>query len=178
MPLLSKSKTNQSQGEACLVTMRVGLELTRRSQVGQFAALSLLHLACTADLPGPEVAEAPGHAFVEVPFAPPPARVETVPSQPSNDDVWIDGEWVWQSGRWAWRSGYWLVPPAETVFSPSKLRRTKLGTLLLARGTWWDSSGREIESIRSSTSAHPQEGSVVTPHGQLEKAAPNIESGK
>jgi hypothetical protein len=146
--------------------------------VGQFATLALLHVACTSDLPGPEVAEAPSHAFIEVPFAPPPARVETVPARPSPENVWIDGEWVWQSGRWAWKNGYWLIPPAQAVFSHSSLRRTKSGTLLLARGMWWTASGQEIESIRTSTSAHPSEGPVVTPHGQLEKAAPNIESGK
>jgi hypothetical protein len=159
------------------VTMHGGSALTRRSQVRQFASLLLLSVACGADLPGPQVGEAPEHAFTEVPFAPPPARVETVPPQPSSDDVWVDGEWVWQGGRWAWRNGYWIVPPEEAIFSPSTLRRTKLGALLLARGAWRDSSGREVE-IRSSTSAHPREGPVVTPHGQLEKAAPNIESKK
>jgi hypothetical protein len=111
---------------------------------------------------------------VEAPAPPPPARIETVPPQPSSDDIWIDGEWVWQSTRWAWRSGYWLTPPPGALFSPSTLRCTKTGTLLLARGAWWNATGHEIEPIRANTSARVHEGPVVTPDGQLEKAAPNI----
>lgn len=150
------------------------ISTTRRSQVRHFAAASLA-FACSADLPGPEVARPPATAYVEVPAPPPPARIETVPPQPSSDDIWVDGEWVWQSARWAWRSGYWLTPPADAVFSPSTLRRTKTGTLLMARGAWWDANGHEIEPIRANTSAGAREGPVVTPHGQLEEAAPNIE---
>lgn len=174
MPMQSKSKTNACNSLACAVLMEAMRSITLRSQVRHSVAAALI-VACAADLPGPAVGEAPNSAFVEVPAPPPPARIEFVPPQPSSNDIWIDGEWVWQSGRWAWRSGYWLVPPPEALFSPSTLRRTKTGTLLLARGAWWDATGHEIESIRANTSAQAREGPVVTPHGQLEEAAPNIE---
>ncbi|HTM46871.1 MAG TPA: YXWGXW repeat-containing protein [Polyangiaceae bacterium] len=138
-----------------------------------FVALLLLS-ACSASLPGPTVGAAPATSFVEVPFAPPPARVEIVPAQPSSDDIWIDGEWIWQNGRWAWRRGYWTIPPPLAVYSPSTLRRTKSGTLLVARGAWWNPSGQEVEAV-GNESSQAREGPVVTPQGQLEEAAPNVE---
>jgi hypothetical protein len=101
-------------------------------------------LACGSRLPGPSYVQHPTEALVEVPYPPPPARVEYVPDRPSSDAVWLDGEWVWQGRRYSWKAGRWVKPPANASFAPWTTVRDSMGSLYLAEGTWRDRSGSEI----------------------------------
>src|SRR5689334_3320659 len=69
------------------------------------SVLALALFGCSSSLPHPTYTPQPQSALVEVAFPPPPARPEIVPDKPSDDAVWIDGEWAWRGRRWAWRSG-------------------------------------------------------------------------
>ena len=104
-------------------------------------------------LPHPRWVSQPTSALVEVPYPPPPGRVEFVPKQPSDQAVWIDGEWTWNGRRWAWRVGRWVVPPVDPVtlslrqpaaFSPWVTVRSGDGTLYIAEGTWRDVRGGDL----------------------------------
>ncbi len=81
--------------------------------------VALLAEACGAPrMPTPKLAAHPTSALHEVPYPPPPARVESIPERPNDASVWVDGEWVWQGGRWSWRRGRWVVPAPDTAFAP------------------------------------------------------------
>src|SRR3954469_19970731 len=96
-------------------------------------------VACGARaLPHPEYVAHPQRALVEVPYPPPPARVEFVPARPADDAVWVDGEWVWRGRRYAWKPGRWVMAPSDAKFSPWTSVRDREGTLYLAKGTWRD----------------------------------------
>ena len=119
-------------------------------------ALALLALGFSGcglkPLPHPRWVRQPTSALVEVPYPPPPARVEFVPKQPSSSAVWVDGEWTWNGRRWGWRVGRWLVPPPDpatplrlpAAFSPWVSVRSFDGTLYVAEGTWRDSRGIDV----------------------------------
>ena len=101
--------------------------------------------ACGAPkLPAPAYTTHPTSALVPVPYPPPPARVEAVPSRPRDAAVWIDGEWVWQTRRWAWKPGRWVSPPSGARFAPWTTVRDVTGTLYFAAGAWRASSGAEV----------------------------------
>src|SRR5262245_30359992 len=113
-----------------------------------FGVAALLAAGCGGSLPEaprPEPA-APVRAAnaVEVPYPPPPARVEFVPEQPRSGTVWVDGEWSWTGTRWAWTYGRWVAPPQSATFSPWKTARTSDGALLFVPGTWRNAAGVEI----------------------------------
>jgi hypothetical protein len=123
-------------------------------------------LACGARrLPGPSYVGQPQEALVQVPYPPPPARVEFVPEQPNGDAVWIDGEWVWQGRRYAWKPGRWVKPPANAAFAPWATVRDTMGSLYIAEGTWRDHGGNEVAAptpLRSGTSTP---GAITGPEG-------------
>lgn len=51
---------------------------------------------------------AQAQVYVEVPTAPPPLRVETVPPPPmAQGYVWDKGHWRWDHGRYVWIAGHW-----------------------------------------------------------------------
>jgi WXXGXW repeat (2 copies) len=132
-------------------------------------------VACGAPrLPGPPVTSQPTSALVEVPYPPPPARVESVPSRPHQPDVvWIDGEWTWQTRRWAWKPGRWVKPPADARFAPWVTVRDRLGTLYIAPGTWRDAKGIEVSAPEPLTIGGPAPAAVVTPEGEEVRPGPN-----
>jgi hypothetical protein len=129
-----------------------------------------------SSLPEPDLAiPAPlkfGEA-IEVPFPPPPARVEFIPEKPRSGAVWIDGEWSWTGRRWSWTYGRWVTPPPSAVFAPWRTARTSDGTLLFAGGTWYDERGAEITEPLPLAIGHAREEDVITPKGQTERTAPN-----
>ncbi len=129
-----------------------------------------------SSLPAPELASpAPlkqGEA-VEVPFPPPPARVEFIPAKPDSDAVWIDGEWSWTGHRWSWIYGRWVVPPPSATFARWRTARTSDGTLLFAAGTWYDDRGAEVTEPPPLAVGTAREEDVILPRGQPEKTAPN-----
>jgi hypothetical protein len=137
----------------------------------------LVAMGCAIACGGPSVRLPPygrhtTEALVEVPYPPPPARVETVPKAPSNGAVWVDGEWVWQSRRWAWKPGRWVAPPRGVVFVPWTSVRDQRGVLYVASGIWRDSQGREIDEPPLLAAARGRSGGVVTPEGEPVPPAP------
>ena len=121
----------------------------------------------------------PTNAFVEVPYPPPPARVEFVTERPNREAVWIDGEWGWSGRRWAWEYGRWVVPPSSNVgYVRWFTVRRQDGVLLFSPGTWKDASGATIAAPPAAALAHAQEESVVSPDGNRELTAPNVVPGR
>ncbi len=120
----------------------------------------------------PAMTPHPTSALVEVPYPPPPARVETVPEPPKEEAVWIDGEWVWQGGRWAWRPGRWVVVPPGVAFAPWTTVRAANGTLYAAEGAFRDAKGNAIAQPAPLATGRPRGGAVVDPEGDTVPATP------
>lgn len=107
--------------------------------------LALPLVACSAALPAAESTEHPLAAYVEVPYPPPAALVETVPERPARSDVvWIDGEWRYQGRSFVWRRGGWVVPPPAGRFAPWRSWYRRDGRLMLAPGTWYDARRQRL----------------------------------
>lgn len=121
--------------------------------------------ACSSSVKPPPYTNQPTSALVQVPYPPPPARVEQIPQQPNDQAVWIDGEWVWQTRRWAWRKGRWVIPPEGARFAPWTTVRDVTGTLFVATGTWRNSNGEEVAENPAISPSKPQGMSVVTSEG-------------
>ncbi|HZU84236.1 MAG TPA: YXWGXW repeat-containing protein [Polyangiaceae bacterium] len=109
--------------------------------------------ACGAAIPEPPRAPQPPNAFVEVPYPPPPARVEQLPGRPDPRAVWTDGQWTWDGTRWAWTPGGWVIAPAAGQFARWALRLTPDGRLQFAPASWRDAAGRELPPARVVASA-------------------------
>src|SRR5260221_10881633 len=128
---------------------------------GSAAAIAVALLAsCSTWIVEPEYAENPPTVVIEVPFPPPPARVEFVPKRPARGSVWLDGEWEWTGKRWAWKYGRWVMPPARARYSRWITVRRADGTLLLSPGSWRDARGREIPPPPPLSLAYAREESV------------------
>jgi len=101
--------------------------------------------ACgSAKLPSPPYSSHPTDALQPVPYPPPAARVEDVPVRPSEEAVWIDGEWIWQTRRWIWRRGRWVRPVPGARYAPWTSVRDEDGNLFVAAGAWRDARGRLV----------------------------------
>jgi hypothetical protein len=139
---------------------------------------TLATVACSSALPEPVLAERPASELVEVPYPPPPARVEHVPTEPERAAVWIDGEWEWDGRRWAWRYGGWIAAPSEGI-SLAKwvtVRRTD-GALMFAPSLWRDATGHVVPSPAMLAPATADDDSVISPEGNRESTAPNVQPG-
>jgi hypothetical protein len=124
-------------------------------------------LACGSKrLPEPAYVGHPTSALVQVPYPPPPARVEFIPDKPNDEAVWIDGEWVWQGRRYGWKPGRWVVPPREAAFAPWTAVRDMLGTLYVAEGAWRDRKGNELPPPPILGTGAPSQGAVTYPEGE------------
>jgi hypothetical protein len=99
--------------------------------------------ACRGGLARPPSAPQPESAFVDVPYPPPAAHVETVPPRPPGA-VWIDGQWSWDGTRWDWAPGGWVIAPRGAHFAPWTLRLEPDGRLRFASAAWRDVAGREL----------------------------------
>jgi hypothetical protein len=155
----------------------IGLETFRaRVTHAAFGIAVLFANGCGSSLPEPPLAEpmpVRAEKAVEVPYPPPPARVEFVPERPRSGSVWIDGEWSWTGRRWAWTYGRWVAPPDSAKFSPWKTARSSDGTLLFVPGTWRNAAGAEITEPPPLARGRAREENVVTPPGHQEQTAPN-----
>jgi hypothetical protein len=141
-----------------------------------FGAGITLLMSCGSSLPEPSRGEpVPVRAekAIEVPYPPPPARVEFIPERPRSNTVWVDGEWSWTGTRWAWTYGRWVVPPESATFSPWKTARTEDGALLFVPGTWRNAAGAEITEPEPIARGRARSENIVTPPGDEEKTAPN-----
>lgn len=138
------------------------------------AAAAVLFFSCGTRLPHPPYAPHPTSALVEVRFPPPPARAEAVPAQPSNDAVWVDGEWTWRRRKWAWAPGSWVVVPPGGSFSPWTVVRDDNGTLFHAAGTWRNARGEAVPAPKPIAFGEAPSGAVVDPEGEIEHPGRNI----
>ena len=149
--------------------------MRRRSVVAALVVLgTAAAFACGAPkLPGPPYTDHPTSALSEVPYPPPPARIEAVPERPKDESaVWIDGEWIWQTRRWAWKPGRWVKPPPNARFAPWTPVRDRVGTLYLASGTWRDANGAEVAEPEPVAVAGPAPAAVITPEGSEVREGP------
>lgn len=117
----------------------------RRAQVRPAALVrlgSLLVLsACAASLPTPVRTGGRTDSYVAVTTPPPPLRPELVPPQPSDDAVWVDGEWTWDGSRYRWTSGAWVTPQSGAKLAPWALVRREDGQLFYSPSVWYDATG-------------------------------------
>lgn len=148
----------------------------RRTPAAIGIAFALVVGCGGSSLPEPELASAPPLKFgeaMEVPYPPPPARVEFIPERPRSGAVWIDGEWTWTGRRWAWTYGRWVMPPPSATYARWRTARTNDGTLLFASGAWYDENGGEVTEPSPLAIGTAREEDVITPPGRRERTAPN-----
>lgn len=131
------------------------------AHLAALVALALALAACGSSLPSPVLGTHPAGcaAFVEVPYPPPPAKVEMVPEKPREGAIWVDGEWVWRGRRWDWETGGWVMPPAGH-YAPWVLVRRDDGSLYHARGRWFDGEGKPLarpKPIEAGKDAPPED---------------------
>jgi len=107
------------------------------------AALALTIASCGGGVPRPPI-RVPPDVYVEVPYPPPPARVELIPDRPRTDAVWIDGGWSWIAGGWVWLPGAWIVPPPGAWYAPWAIDRASDGRLFFSPSSWRAADGRRI----------------------------------
>jgi hypothetical protein len=135
-----------------------------RSRLLPLVAPLLTIAACGSGLPSPPKGSPKEDSFIEVPFPPPPARLERVPDRPPGRAVWVDGSWEWTGTRWRWKEGGWFeAPPPGVVYSDWRTARPGGKRLLFADATWRDRSGAEVPAPRllvSATLSVPDEGEV------------------
>ena len=135
-------------------------------------------LACSSGLPRPPYSAQKTTDLQEVPFPPPPARVEFVPDQPNAECVWIDGEWEWTGRVWTWKRGRWVEPIPNATFSPWTTVRGADGMLYLAGGTWRDAKGDAIDPPTAISYGKPTAGSLVDSEGVSEHTGRSIKEDK
>ena len=86
---------------------------------------------------------------VPVPYAPPVARVETIPARPSDTALWVDGHWEWEGWSYSWVAGSWQeLPQAGAFYAPATTVRQK-GQLYHFVGVWHGADGKPLKSRRS-----------------------------
>lgn len=113
---------------------------------GRFLWLSLaaLSAACGASLARPALTSHRPDDFIEVPYPPPAALVETVGPKPGATAVWVSGYWDWAPGQYVWLRGGWVAPPEGYHHAPWVSRYANDGRILFARTVWFDARGRRV----------------------------------
>jgi len=134
--------------------------------------------ACGSRLPHPTYSPQSSSALSEVTFPPPPARAELVPPRPSDDAVWIDGEWLWRRRQWAWNPGRWVVAPAGATYSPWAAVRGEDGTLYYAPGQWHDSDGGALADPQPVAVAKTVSRVIFDSEGEVERAGRTVRPPK
>lgn len=102
--------------------------------------------ACAATVPRPPNGPTPAGSMVEIPYPPPPARIETIPANEDESKVWVDGQWAWQGRKWKWQPGTWVTPPPKAYFTRWSAVRRPDGKLFFVRATWRDENGRPLDA--------------------------------
>jgi hypothetical protein len=119
--------------------------MRKRTLAGTLLALSLA-TACSSRLPAPRTLPPMADAFVEVPYPPPPARVESIPEKPREGAVWIDGQWSFFGNAWRWENGGWVMPPPNGYFTRWTTQWTPEGRLLFAKAGWRTQDGKLVDA--------------------------------
>jgi hypothetical protein len=128
----------------------------------------LILTACSSGIARPPTGPTPPGSMVEVPYPPPPARVEDIPPNDDVTKVWVDGQWVWQTRRWKWQAGAWVTPPKDAYFTRWETTRKADGKLFFSRAMWRDASGRPLD-VREGAENCP------APRGEPAKAVAGVE---
>lgn len=149
-----------------------------RLQSFLFSAAVISAIGCSSGLPRPPYSAQKTADLQEVPFPPPPGRVEFVPDQPNAASVWIDGEWEWTGRVWTWKRGRWVEPIPNATFSPWTTVRGADGMLYLAGGTWRDANGNPIDPPIAISYGKPTAGALVDSEGVSEHTGRNIKEDK
>jgi hypothetical protein len=136
--------------------------------------LTAMVLTCSSELPHPNYTGQPTTALAEIPYPPPPARVERVPERPVDDAVFVRGEWRWDGRRWAWKQGAWFVPPPGVLYARWVTVRAPDGKLYFAAGAWRDAQGKELPAPPVATAASSGAEGVVNPEGETEAVGPTV----
>ena len=163
-----------------MLSRHTGLNLGNPMRFRRTLLLLLLALsatrfvACQSSFPQPPLTTQPQSALVEVDYPPPPARVEFMEAPPSNDAVWINGEWLWSGRRWSWRRGAWVVPPTRAAYARRVLVRREDGKLFFAAGTWRDATGAEVQ-VTAEKVNRSRSGAVVNPEGETEPTGADVQ---
>ena len=131
--------------------------------------------ACSKNIPHPPYTGQPTGALVEVDYPPPPARVEFVTDKPSDDAVWLNGEWMWTGRRWGWKPGGWVIPPQGVKYARLTLVRRNDGRLFAAPGTWRDADGGEVNGPELLQSSSEKTSAVVDPEGDPAPTAADLQ---
>lgn len=106
-----------------------------------FILTSSAFYACAPGIPLPPTGPHQGAAKATVPYPPPAPKPAIVRAEerPSDQAVWIDGQWEWQPGAWAWQPGAWVWQPGawviaspESYYAYPAFERQPNGKLL-----WW-----------------------------------------
>lgn len=137
-------------------------------------ALSMMLLTCSSELPHPRYTGHPSSALSEIPYPPPPARVEMVADQPVDDAVYVRGEWRWDGRRWAWKQGAWYVPRPGALYARWVTVRAPDGKLYIASGTWRDAQGKEVPAPEPATGGRSGSEAVVNAEGENEAVGQTI----
>jgi hypothetical protein len=121
-----------------LAFLSVTKRTMRGSLAGSFAFAIALEISCAKGVPSPRYTSHASSEWIEVPFPPPPTRVEVLPEMPDHGDgaVWIDGEWNFEGTRWRWQRGSMIVPEPGARYAPWQLVRAKDGRLYFCKGLW------------------------------------------
>lgn len=110
---------------------------------------ALLATACGASLPQPTQTAPPDDAFVEVPYPPPAALSELVPTRPrAAGVVFQDGGWAWRGRYYVWQRGGWVVPRAGERFAPWSVRYKPDGRAFFSENRWVTEHGELARSPR------------------------------
>jgi hypothetical protein len=91
-----------------------------------------------------------------VPYPPPAPKAEVVPPQPSDDHVFVDGQWSWQTRRWVWVPGGWVIPPPGASYAKWKVERLHNGALAYFQGHWHERSPAPYDANASIVCPAPQ----------------------
>jgi hypothetical protein len=108
------------------------------------AALLGMSSACSKPIPTPPTGPAVREPGVEVPYPPPPGRVEVIPPAKRTDEVWVNGQWDWDGETWSWIEGSWRVPPQGSHFTPWSAVRKNDGRLMFRSAAWRTADGQRI----------------------------------
>jgi hypothetical protein len=141
------------------------------------AAIAAGAFSCSAAFPSPLLVGQPKEAFSNVPYPPPPGKVEYVPDPPRPDAKWVDGQWRWLNSKWHWERGGWYDVPSNVGFAKWEARRDAEGKLLFAPATWRDSRGQEAPTPRMLARGGAGPSTVQSEAGEEEEADASSEAG-
>lgn len=143
--------------------------MVRRELFDSLCLIVVLTAGCSADVARPPSGPGGPSVLIEVPYPPPPARVESIPPNDDVTKVWVDGQWLWQAKRWKWRNGEWVTPPPGAYFTPWETTRKPDGKLFFARAMWRDASGRPLDVGKDPATCPAPEG---PPAANVAEASP------